>query len=109
MDEVLIRIRGMQHYLRCAVDQDGLLLDILVHAPRDANPAKRFFKQLLKGLRYVPRVIVTDKFRSYGVAPRHLLPGVAHWQCRHLNNRAENSRRELTSIDATSEATDATV
>jgi putative transposase len=60
MDEVFIRIRGVQHYLRCAVDQDGLLLDILVHTPRDANAAKRFFKRLLKGLRYVPRVIVTD-------------------------------------------------
>ena len=35
---------------------------------RDAKAAKRFFKRLLKGLQYAPRVIITDKLRSYGVA-----------------------------------------
>jgi putative transposase len=43
-------------------------------------------------VQYVP-VIVTDKLRSYGVARRHLLPEVEHWQSRCLNNRAENSHR----------------
>src|SRR6202046_3892748 len=93
MDEVLIRIRGMQHDLWRAIDQDGVALDILVQARRDANAAKRFFKRLLKGLQYVPRAIVTDKLRSYGVAQRHLLPGVEHRQSRYLNNRAEDSHR----------------
>ena len=54
---------------------------------------KRFFKRLLTGLQYEPRVIVTDKLRSYGVAQRQLLPGVEHRQSRYLNNRAENSHR----------------
>ena len=76
-----------------AVDQDGVVLDILVQDRRDSNAAKRFFRRLLKGLQYVPRVIVTDKLRSYGVAQRHLLPGVEHGQSRYLNNRAENSHR----------------
>jgi hypothetical protein len=40
----------------------------------------------------VPRVIVTDKLRSYGVARRHLLPNVEHRQSRY-NNRVENSHR----------------
>jgi putative transposase len=48
---------------------------------------------LLKGLQYVPRVIVTDKLRSYGVAQRKLLPKTEHRQSRYLNNRAENSHR----------------
>ena len=69
------------------------MLDILVQPRRDANAAKRFFKRLLKGLQYVPRVIVTDKLRSYGVAQRQLVPGVEHRQSRDLNNRAENSHR----------------
>ena len=51
------------------------------------------FRRLLKGLQDVPRVIVTDKLRSYGVAQRQLLPGVEHRQSRYLNNRAENSHR----------------
>ena len=93
MDEVFIRIRGVRHYLWRAVDQDGIALDILVQTRRDANAAKRFFKRFLKGLQYVPRVIVTDKLRSYGVVQRHLLPGVEHRQSRYLNNRAENSHR----------------
>ena len=74
MDEVFIRIQGVQYYLWRAVDQNGVVLDILVQARRDANAAKRFFKRLLQGLQYVPRVIVTDKLRSYGVAQRQLLP-----------------------------------
>ena len=93
MDEVFIRIQGVQHYLWRAVDQDGVVLDILVQPRRDANAAKRFFKRLLKGLQYVPRVLVTDKLRSYGVAQRQPLPGVEHRQSRYLNNRAENSHR----------------
>ena len=93
MDEVFIRIQGVQHYLWRAVDQEGVVLDILVQPRRDANAAKRFFKRLLKGLQYVPRVLVTDKLRSYGVAQRQLLPGVEHRHSRYLNNRAENSHR----------------
>ena len=93
LDEVFIRIHGVQHYLWRAVDQDGVVLDILVQDRRDANAAKRFFRRLLKGLQYLPRVIVTDKLRSYGVAQSHLLPGVEHRQSRYLNNRAENSHR----------------
>ena len=93
LDEVFIRIQGVQHYLWRAVDQDGVVLDILVQPRRDARSAKRFFRRLLKGLQYVPRVIVTDKLRSYGVAHRQLLPKVEHRQSRYLNNRAENSHR----------------
>src|ERR1700733_9317945 len=93
LDEVFIRILGVQHYLWRAVDQDGVVLDILVQPRRDANAATRFFKRLLKGLQYAPRVIVTDKLRSYGVAQRQLLPGVEHRQSRYLNNRAEKSHR----------------
>jgi putative transposase len=48
---------------------------------------------LLKGLRYVPRVTVTDKLRSDGAAYEEILPRVEHRQHRYLNNRAENSHR----------------
>jgi putative transposase len=93
MDEVFIRIRGVQHYLWRAVDQDGVLLDILVQPGRDAKAANRFLKRVLKGLQYEPRVIVTDKLKSYGVAQREVPPKVEHRQSRYLNNRAENSQR----------------
>ena len=69
------------------------MLDILVQRRRDKQAAKKFFRKLLKGLAYVPRVIVTDKLKSYGAAKREILPGVEHRQHRYLNNRAENSHQ----------------
>jgi putative transposase len=93
LDEVFIRIRGKLHYLWRAVDQHGHVLDILVQSRRSAKAAKRFFRKLLRGLQYVPRVIVTDKLRSYAAAKREILPGVEHRQSRYLNNRAEVSHQ----------------
>ena len=93
LDEVFLRIRGKVHYLWRAVDQHGTVLEILVQSRRNAKAAKRFFKKLLKGLRYVPRVIVTDKLRSYGAAKRKILPAVEHRQSQYLNNRAEVSHQ----------------
>src|SRR6516165_3146526 len=55
--------------------------------------AKKFFRKLLKGLQYVPRVMITDKLKSYGAAKRDILPGVDHRQSRSLNNRCEHSHR----------------
>ncbi len=93
MDEVCLTIKGEHHYLWRAVDQEGNVLDILVQRRRDKRAAKKFFRKLLKGLSYVPRVIVTDKLKSYAAATREILPGVEHRQHRYLNNRAENSHQ----------------
>ena len=93
LDEVFIRVGGEQRYLWRAVDQDGVVLDILVQSRRNAKAAKRFFRKLLKGLRYVPRVIVTDKLASYPVAHREMLASVEHRQSKYSNNRAEKSHQ----------------
>jgi putative transposase len=93
LDEVFIKINGKTHYLWRAVDQDGAVLDILVTSHRDAKAATRFFRKLLRGLRSVPRVLVTDKLASYGVAHRRLIPSVEHRRSKYLNNRAENSHQ----------------
>jgi putative transposase len=93
LDEIFLTINGARQYLWRAVDQNGRVLDILVQRRRDTAAAKRFFRKLLKGLTYVPRVVVTDKLKSYGAALRELLPGVEHRQHRYLNNRAENSHQ----------------
>src|SRR5918992_860292 len=93
LDEVFLTINGAHHYLWRAVDQDGQILDILVQRRKDRKAAKTFFRKLLKGLTYVPRVIITDKLASYGAAKRELLPSVEHRQHRYLNDRAENSHQ----------------
>jgi putative transposase len=95
LDEVFIKINSVQHYLWRAVDQDGVVLDVLVQSRRNTKAAKRFFKKLLKGLRYVPRVIVTDGLKSYAVAKAKIIPGVEHRQSRYLNNHAENSHQPM--------------
>jgi putative transposase len=93
LDEVFIRIRGVLHDLWRAVDQNGVVLDILVQERRNGAAAKRFFKRLLHALRYKPRRLITDGLRSYAVARRAVLPGVRHRTSRYLNHRAENSHR----------------
>src|SRR5215471_15067544 len=93
LDEVFLTINGKRHYLWRSVDQDDNVLDILVQSRRNKKAAKKFFRKLLKGLPYVPRVVITDKLKSYGAAKREILPGVAHRQSRYLNNRCENSHR----------------
>jgi putative transposase len=93
LDEVFLTIKGERHSLWRAVDQDDNVLDILVQSHRNKKAAKKFFRKLLKGLRYVPRVIITDKLKIYSAAKREILPGVEHRQSRYLNNSCENSHR----------------
>ena len=69
-------------------------MDILVTSHRDAKAATRFFWKLLRGVRSVPRVLVSDKLASYGVAHRRLMRSVEHRRSKYLNNRAENVRHE---------------
>ncbi len=93
LDEVFLKIKGKQHYLWRAVDQDGNVLDILVQSRRSKKAAKRFFRKLLKGMQYVPRVVITDKLKSYSAAKAEIMPGVEHRRHKGLNNRAENSHQ----------------
>jgi len=92
LDEVFLNIGGERRYLWRAVDQAGNTLDILVTSKRDKRAAKRFLRKLLRD-NAKPRVVVTDKLRSYGAALRELLPHTEHRQSRYLNNRAENSHQ----------------
>ena len=54
---------------------------------------KKAFGLRAMGLHYVPRVIITDKLKSYGAAKRGILPRAEHRQSHYLNNRCENSHR----------------
>jgi len=92
LDEVFLTIGGERRYLWRAVDQHGNTLDILVTSKRDKRAAKRFLRKLLRD-NAKPRVVVTDKLRSYGAALGELLPHTEHRQGRYLNNRAENSHQ----------------
>ena len=76
LDEVAIRIAGVKHWLWRAVDQTGMVLDVLVQSRRDKRAAERPLRKLLKRQCRAPRVMVTDRLPSYGVAKGKLMPGV---------------------------------
>lgn len=76
LDEVVITIRGKKHWLWRAIDADGDVLDILVQTRRNAKTAKRFFRRLIAQFGE-PRVVITDKLRSY-IKPVGSLASQAH-------------------------------
>ena len=93
LDEVAINIAGATHWLWRAVDQHGIVLDVLVQSRRDAKAAKRLLRKLLKRQGRAPRVMITDKLASYAAAKQDLLPSLEHRRHKGLNNRAENSHQ----------------
>lgn len=92
LDEVVIAIGGVKHWLWRAVDADGDTLDILVQMRRNAKAAKRFLKRLIAQFGH-PRVAITDKLRSYTKPIAQLAPGADHRAHKGLNNRIEGSHR----------------
>ena len=60
---------------------------------RNRQAAELFFRKLLKGLRYAPRVLITDKLKNYAAAKTQIIPGVEHRHPQGLNNRAEFSHQ----------------
>ncbi|MGW7674111.1 IS6 family transposase [Streptomyces sp. NPDC054775] len=94
LDEVFIKINGEQEHLWRAVDAVGTVLDILVQNRRDTAAARMALPQAAEeDLLGVPRVMVTDKLRSYGAAHGEVMPSVEHRSHKGLNNRAENSHQ----------------
>jgi putative transposase len=91
IDEIFVKIKGNQHYLWCAVDQDGDVVDAYLQARSDGAAAKSFFRRLLRSHGGEPRKIVTDKLRSYGVAHREMIPETIHTTQQYENSRAEQS------------------
>jgi putative transposase len=92
LDEVVITIRGKKHWLWRGVDAKGDALDILVQTRRNAKAAKRFFKRLVTKFGE-PRVVITDKLRSYIKPIKSLVPNADHRAHKGLNNAIEVSHR----------------
>lgn len=101
LDEMTIRIKGEYFILWRAVDADGYELDVFLQKRRNKKSAIRFLTRLLTCYP-TPRVIVTDKLRSYIKPIRHMSPSTEHRSHKGLNNRVENAhqptRRKDTSL-----------
>ena len=95
LDEMVVRIAGKRMYLWRAVDHEGEVLDVLVQSRRDSRAALRLMRKLLRKQGFVPKLLVTDKLRSYGSAFRQLQLTCPHEQGLRKNNRAENSHQPV--------------
>jgi putative transposase len=93
LDEMVVRIAGRRMYLWRAVDHEGEILDVLVQPRRDRRAALKLMRKLLRKQGFAPRLVVTDKLRSYGAAFRDLHLSCRHEQGLRMNNRAENSHQ----------------
>lgn len=92
LDEVVIPINGRKCWLWRAMDANGDILDILVQPRRSAKAARRFLKRLISQFGE-PRVVITDKLRSYFKPIREPAPGADHRAHKGLNDRIEGSHR----------------
>ena len=90
---LVVRIAGKRMYLWRAVDHEGEVLDMLVQRRRDSRAALRLMRKLLKKQGSTPKLLVTDKLRSYASAFRQLRLTCRHEQELRQNNRAENSHQ----------------
>ncbi len=88
---MVVAIKGRKYWLWRVVDADGYVLFALLRSRRDETAALRLMRKLLKGQCVAPRVIITDKLRSYNAARREIMPSVEHRSHKDLNNRVENS------------------
>jgi transposase-like protein len=95
LDEMVVRIANKRMYLWRAVDHEGEVLDMLVQRRRDRRAASRLMRKLLKKQGFAPKLLVTDKLRSYGSAFRQLKLICPHEQGLRKNNRAENSHQPV--------------
>lgn len=92
LDEMMIKINGEPFILWRAVDAEGYELDIFLQKRRNKKAAIRFLSRLL-GNYPAPRVVVTDKLRSYHKPIKFMCPKTEHRSHRGLNNRAENAHQ----------------
>jgi putative transposase len=90
---MVVWIAGRRMYLWRAVGHEGEILDKLVQPRRDQRAALRLMRKLLKRQGFAPKLLVTDKLRSYGSAFRHLRLTCPHENGLRSNNRAENSHQ----------------
>lgn len=90
LDEMTIKINGEPFVLWRAVDEEGL--DVFLQKRCNKKAAIRFLSRLLAA-HPCPRVIITDKLKSYNKPIKYMCSGAEHRSHKRLNNRAENAHQ----------------
>jgi putative transposase len=90
LDEIFVKINGEKHDLWRAVDHEAEALESFVTKTRDKKAALKILRKAMR--KHVrPKVIVTDKLRSYCAALKQIGSNDRQETGRWMNNRAENS------------------
>ncbi len=92
LDEMTMKVNGEYFILWRAVDSEGYELDVFLQKRRNKKSAIRFLSRLLQSYP-APRVIVTDKLKSYIKPIKAMCRLTEHRSHKRLNNRAENSHQ----------------
>ena len=92
LDEMTVKVNGETFILWRGVDHDGIELDVFLQRRRDKKSAIRFLSRLL-GNYPTPKVITTDKLKSYNKPIKYMCSKSEHRSHKRLNNRVENAHQ----------------
>src|SRR5258705_2958866 len=95
VDETYVKVNGVWRYVYRAVDQYGQVIDVLVAARRDGDPAPRFFHRALQTLKVTPTEVVTDAAAVYPGVLDELIPQAWHHVEQYANNPIEADHSQL--------------
>src|SRR5919108_3140957 len=91
VDEVFLFRKGHKYYLYRAIDEDGVVVDILLREHRDTASAEAFFLQAIERTGVIPPEVVTDRHQPYIKAVATMCPGA-----RHIRTGLHRARGETT-------------
>ena len=90
LDEMTMKVNGKYFILWRAVDSEGYELDVFLQKCRNKKSAIRFLSRLLQSYP-APRVIITDKLKSYIKPIKAMCRSTEHRSNKRANNRVENA------------------
>ena len=92
LDEMTMKVNGEYSILWSAVDSERYELDVFLQKRRNKKSAIRFLSRLLQSYP-APRVIITDKLKSYIKPIKAMCRSTEHRSHKRLNNRVENAHQ----------------
>jgi transposase-like protein len=92
VDEVFLFRKGQKRYLYRAIDEDGVVVDVLLRERRDTASAEAFFRQAIERTGVIPDEVVTDHHRPYIKVVATICPGAQHVRTGLHRARGENTK-----------------
>lgn len=92
VDEVFLFRKVQKRYLYRAIDEDGVVVDVLLREHRDTASAQAFFRQAIERTGVIPDAVVTDRHQPYIKAVATTCPGAVHIRTGLHRARGETTR-----------------